>query len=131
MVLRQRAAGRSVVFVHHAGKGGAQRGSSRKEDALDTVISLTRPPGYVASEGARFEVHFTKTRGFWGQGAEPFEPFEARFHEGQWSTAEIVADDSDAGIAAMRAGGLTIRQIADRTGIPKSTIERRLKGGES
>ena len=29
--LRHRRAGRSVVFLHHAGKGGAQRGTSRRE----------------------------------------------------------------------------------------------------
>jgi hypothetical protein len=83
--------------VHHAGKGGGQRGTSRKEDVLDTVIALSRPPGYVASEGARFEVRFTKSRGFWGSVAEPFE---ARFVDGAWSTSEIVADDSEAALAA-------------------------------
>lgn len=126
-MLAQRAAGRSVLLVHHAGKGGSQRGTSRKEDVLDTVISLTRPPGYSATEGARFEVRFTKSRGFWGRDAEPFE---ACFADGKWSTSQIVADDSDVGLAAMRAEGLTIRQIADRTGISKSAVERRLKGGE-
>ena len=59
-MLTQRTAGRSVLVVHHAGKGGGQRGTSRKEDTLDTVISLARPPGYLANEGARFEVRFTK-----------------------------------------------------------------------
>ena len=38
--LAQRRAGRSVLFVHHAGKSGLQRGTSRKEDVLDTVIAL-------------------------------------------------------------------------------------------
>lgn len=44
--LEQRRAGRSVVFVHHAGKGGAQRGTSRREDVLDSVIALRRPQDY-------------------------------------------------------------------------------------
>jgi len=35
-VLRHRRAGRAVVLLHHAGKGGAQRGTSRREDVLDT-----------------------------------------------------------------------------------------------
>jgi len=127
-MLAQRAAGRSVLAVHHAGKGGGQRGTSRKEDTLDTVVSLTRPPGYEASEGARFEVRYTKSRGFWGDDAEPFE---ARFADGGWSTSEIVAEDSDAALAALQAEGLSIREIAERCGLPKSTVARRLKGHAS
>jgi hypothetical protein len=42
--LRQRAQGRSVLFIHHSGKGGAQRGTSKREDVLDTVISLKGLP---------------------------------------------------------------------------------------
>jgi putative DNA primase/helicase len=32
--LAQRRAGKSVLFVHHAGKSGTQRETSRKEDVL-------------------------------------------------------------------------------------------------
>jgi AAA domain/Winged helix-turn-helix DNA-binding len=125
-LLTQRAVGRSVLLIHHAGKGGGQRGTSRKEDVLDTVISLSRPPGYSATEGARFEVRFTKNRGFWGRDAERFE---ARFSNGQWTTTEIVAEDSDEALAALRTEGLSIRQIAERTGLSKSAVERRLNRG--
>jgi hypothetical protein len=127
-MLTLRAAGRSVLLVHHAGKGGGQRGTSRKEDVLDTVISLSRPPGYSASEGARFEVRFTKSRGFWDRDAEPFE---ARFADGRWTTAEIIAEDNDGALAALRANGLSIRAIAERSGLSKSEVQRRLNGGEA
>ena len=60
LALRRR--GISSLFVHHAGKGGKQRGTSRREDVLDTVIALKRPTDYVATDGARFEVHFEKAR---------------------------------------------------------------------
>jgi AAA domain len=42
--LQLRRAGKSVILIHHAGKSGRQRGTSRKEDVLDTIISLRRPP---------------------------------------------------------------------------------------
>ncbi len=71
--LQQRASGRSVLFVHHAGKGGLQRGTSRREDILDTVIALKRPPDYTPDHGASFEVHFEKSRGFYGDDSKPFE----------------------------------------------------------
>ena len=59
-LLRLRRKGVSVLLIHHAGKGGQQRGTSRREDVLDTVISLRRPADYQPSEGARFEVHIEK-----------------------------------------------------------------------
>jgi hypothetical protein len=124
-MVSQRSGGRSVLLVHHAGKGGGQRGTSRKEDTLDAVISLSRPPGYSASEGARFEVRFTKSRGFWGDDAEPFE---ARFADQKWMTSEIVSDDSDETLAAMHASGLSLRDMEQRTGVPRSTLSRRLNG---
>ena len=37
---------------------------------------------------------------------------------------------ADEALAALRADGLSIREIADRTGVSKSAVERRLKGGE-
>jgi putative DNA primase/helicase len=57
-LLKLRRRGIAVLIVHHAGKGGQQRGTSRREDVLDTSISLRRPADYSATEGARFEIHF-------------------------------------------------------------------------
>jgi putative DNA primase/helicase len=71
--LRLRARGKSVLFVVHEGKGGTQRGTSKREDVLDTVIRLKRPGDYRQEEGARFEVHYEKHRGFYGDDAKPFE----------------------------------------------------------
>jgi putative DNA primase/helicase len=45
-LLRLRRRGISVLIVHHAGKDGAHRGTSRREDVLDTSLSLRRPSDY-------------------------------------------------------------------------------------
>ena len=42
---------------------------SKREDILDTVLSLKRPDDYEPTEGARFEVHFEKCRGIYGEEA--------------------------------------------------------------
>lgn len=49
--LQLRRRGISVLFVHHAGKGGAQRGTSRREDVLDTVIVLRQREDYTPDQG--------------------------------------------------------------------------------
>ena len=53
-LLRLRAAGKTVVMLHHSGKNGSSRGSSRRHDVLDTVIKLERPFNYTQQEGAKF-----------------------------------------------------------------------------
>ena len=121
--LKQRREGRSVVFVHHGGKSGTQRGSSRKEDVLDTVIGLRRPPDYSADQGCRFELRFEKSRGFYGDDAAPFE---AKLIGNQWAISEIKSGDDVQTLKALKAQGLSVRDIAERTGLSKSTVSRRL-----
>ena len=126
-LLRQRAAGWSVLLIHHAGKGGEQRGTSKKEDVLDTVVRLRRPLNYNASDGARFEVHYTKSRGFYGEDAAPFE---AQLADGSWTVNEIVSADSDEAIQKLHDEGMSIRDIAARIGISSSTVGRKVRGGK-
>ena len=97
--LRLRREGKSVLFIHHAGKNGGQRGTSKKEDILNTVIALRRPPDYDASQGARFEVHYEKARGFYGNDAEPFE---AWLKDGQWQIGDVTPADDDASLLALK-----------------------------
>ncbi len=51
-----------IIFLHHAGKSGEQRGDSEKEDMLSFVLKLRRPANYKAEEGLRVEVHVEKNR---------------------------------------------------------------------
>jgi hypothetical protein len=60
--LDMRRRGKSVVLIHHAGKSGQQRGTSAREDILDTVISLRKAKDYEPNQGAKFEVHLEKCR---------------------------------------------------------------------
>jgi putative DNA primase/helicase len=78
-LLRLRRKGISVLIIHHAGVNGRQRGTSRREDALDTVIALRRPANYSAEQGVRFEVHIEKSRTLAGEGALPFEAMVEAF----------------------------------------------------
>jgi putative DNA primase/helicase len=118
--LARRREGRSVLFVHHDGKGGAQRGTSRKEDVLDTVIGLKRPEDYSPAEGARFECHFEKARGFNGPEAEPFE---AALTANGWAVRKL-EDALEGRVLALHADGLSQRDIAAEIGKSAATVNR-------
>lgn len=66
-----RASGLCVVMVHHANKSGDQRGTSRREDALDLVMKLGRPDDYEAEDGCRMTLEITKARSLSGVQVAP------------------------------------------------------------
>ena len=72
-LLLLRRQGYSVLEIQHNGKNGDYRGSSKQQDILTYTICLKRPDNYKKSEGARFEIHFCKTRGLSGEDTEPYE----------------------------------------------------------
>lgn len=61
-LLELRFAGITTMMLHHTGKGGAQRGTSAREDNLDCSIILKSPSDYTPEDGARFICHFSKAR---------------------------------------------------------------------
>jgi hypothetical protein len=122
--LAHRRAGRSILFVHHAGKGGQQRGTSRREDLLDTVITLRWPEDYQAEQGARFEVYFEKARGVFGDDARAFEArYEERDGAALWTRTEI-ADAELMRVVAALHDGMSIRGTAEELGLSKGQVER-------
>lgn len=125
LTLRRR--GISVLLIHHSNKSGAQRGTSRKEDILDTVITLRKPENYDPREGARFEIHYEKARGFYGEDAAPFEA-NLREENGQflWHIQEIKDPQLDK-LIELKKNGLSQRNIAEEIGMSPATINRRLK----
>ncbi|MFI3270969.1 MAG: AAA family ATPase [Pseudomonadota bacterium] len=123
-ILSLRRRGVTVLLVHHAGKNGSQRGTSAKEDILDTVIQLTRPQGYVAEDGARISVHLTKARYLHGDDAQDFEA-QLVIEDGK-SVWKYHNPESDkiAKIKALAETGKTCREIADVLTLSKSTVHR-------
>jgi putative DNA primase/helicase len=105
---------------------GRQRGTSRREDALDTVIALRRPEDYSPEEGARFEVHFEKLRhraeGIGGL------PFEASIQDKgldaiRWRHRDLKPRLLNQA-AELFSEGLTVREVAATLRISKSEAGR-------
>jgi hypothetical protein len=87
---------------------------------LDTVIALRKPADHQADQGARFEVHFEKNRGFHGEDAKPFE---AALGAGGWTMRDL-ADADMARVVLLTADGMSVRDIAEETGFTKSRVSR-------
>ena len=125
-LLKLRRQGVSVLLVHHAGVNGRQRGTSRREDALDTVIALRRPEDYSPEEGARFEVHFEKLRNRAdGVGALPFEAsIQGNGDEAISWTHRDLKPRLLTQAAELFSEGLTVREVAATLRISKSEAGR-------
>jgi hypothetical protein len=129
--LQMRSQRRSVLFIHHSAKGGQQRGTSKREDLLDTVLRLKEPSDYVHGEGARFEIHYEKARNLHG---EATTPIEARLvagadHRGRWEFSRVEETTFDR-VVALANDGLSRAEIAQELGCNRSTVFRHWRKAE-
>jgi len=108
--------------LHHAGKSGAQRGTSKREDILDVVLSLRKPLD-DEHPGASFEVHFEKARHLFG---DDTKPFVATLSEGLWET-EAVEDNTYRKVVSMTVEGYSQIEISKELDIHKSNVSRHIK----
>jgi RecA-family ATPase len=123
-LLGLRRKGLTVLLVHHSGRGGNARGTSKREDVLDTVIALNRPADYEDEEGARFEVHLTKARGIFGDDALPFEArLEVIDGADHW-TCRTLRDQVLDKVEELSRDGMPVRDIAAELNLSKSKISR-------
>lgn len=126
--LRMRASGRSVLFIHHAGKGGKQRGTSKREDVLDTVVSLKRPADYEPEQGSCFEIHFEKSRTFFGDDAQPMlVKLSVDDNKVENWRVESLEKSNYQKVIELVTDGLQQNEIATELGLNKSSISRYVK----
>ena len=123
----------SICHVHHANKSGTgSRGSSRRHDALDTIIKLSKPNDYEESDGANFNVSFEKHRNFAGEHAYPFnakiDP-DDQLNLVRWKITEFKDKIEEDLLAEWCANSpnITIDKVAEKVKISSSNAQRLLQ----
>ncbi len=127
-LLAMRRRGVAVVLVHHAGKGGDQRGTSGREDALDTVIKLDRVRG-APDDGARFIVEFTKSRGAYGDEVKSFEASLDLDSNELWSWRPVEESSYERMLALAAEGVSRVTDMAEELGLSNGMVSRLKKQG--
>ena len=128
--LCMRAQGRSVLFLHHAGKDGQQRGTSKREDLLDCVISLKRPVDYNPADGAVFEIHYEKSRAMFGKDTDPIEAKLTTDANGlqAWTMRPVSSSNFDR-VVSLANEGLSQVEISTELELSRSAISRAVRKG--
>lgn len=137
-LLSIRKRGISILIVHHAGKNGKQRGTSRMEDTLDTLIKLDKQG--KASDGCYFIVKYEKNRHFFGVDANPFA-VRLNNNRNQWEisqTEESIVNDEkqreeaekDLKIIEIRNDNKTFDEIAKTLKVGKDRISKVYKAAK-
>lgn len=128
-LLHLKRQGKCVLVIDHAGKNGDNRGTSKKQDALESIIKLEQPEDYKSNEGARFLVIYTKSRCACG---EDVETRLAQLCTGEvsgsfvWRMGDYISPGDTKRAAErqqareLRAAGKSSREIAEIMGIGKT-----------
>lgn len=123
--------GATVLFVHHAGKGGDQRGTSKREDLLQFVLKLHVPSDHRMDEPLRAELYLTKLRGKCGKSIYG-QPFELRLGtdehgEPAWmirQLKELLRERA----RQMLADGMKAGDVVLETGLSRWSVARIARG---
>lgn len=127
LIKQLRASGKAIIIIHHAGKGGAQLGTSKKEQPLNWMIELKRPAIYTPGMGAQFELRFTKVRGIKGPDVESLMVNLVENDAGiSWEWRGLDSEQ-ESRIREMKAVGMTDAQIAEESGATLFFVKSVLK----
>ncbi len=88
-------------------------------------MALKCPAGYHARDGARFEIHFEKARGLFGDAVDPIEARLETDNIGvaRWTWRPVQLGDLER-VAALLRTGLNANQVARELGLSKSQSYR-------
>ncbi|WP_051677375.1 AAA family ATPase [Bradyrhizobium sp. URHD0069] len=122
--LKHRGQGRSIIFVHHEGRNNKPRGTSKREDTLDTMIGLRPHPNVEGDDFTTIGLEFTKSRGFYGLDAAPrVLKLSTETKEVVWSDGLVIKSNRDR-VVELKAGGMNGTDIAKELGLTKGRVSQ-------
>lgn len=126
-LLSQRWQGRTVILMHHSGKSGQQRGTSKREDVVDTIIKLKKQPEECTDTESVFDLTFEKSRDFYGKAAEPMRlRFSVADDRATW-LAEPMRDVQADKVREMQKAGMKQKDIAREMQISTGRVSQIVK----
>jgi putative DNA primase/helicase len=121
-LLDLRFSGISTILLHHTGKEGDQRGTSAREDNIDTSIILKQPGDYTAEDGCRFIMKFKKNRVVSGD-QFLLADLEFTYERGKWSFDNVKNKARDE-ILKLLDEGYKQKDIAQELNIDPGYVSR-------
>jgi putative DNA primase/helicase len=114
---------RSVVLIHHEGRSGNPRGTSKREDVLDTIIKLKKNHEQSTDTDSVFDFSFTKSRSFYGADAA------ARVLRVSTASSVVTWQSGCRESRAEEVGrlldeGMSEAEIADHLGISRQAVNK-------
>jgi len=123
-LVRLRHRGITVVLVHHAGKGGQQRGTSGRADSLDVVLSMEYPQDYRPEDGCHFYLRFKKSRSIKGEAVAAVDVRLEEMPEGPTWTFKPLEESARERVEQMLTDGMTPGEIAAELDATRSYVYR-------
>ncbi|MBW1854833.1 MAG: hypothetical protein JRJ00_09180, partial [Deltaproteobacteria bacterium] len=120
--------GVSLIYKHHSGKSGAQRGTSAREDNLDCVLYLKPTPGKKQGQ-CDFIVTFEKSRNV-RQELKPFrfqvepDPIDKTKSSDIWTSSEDLNSGKGDVIMALLIEGWKQNVISSTVDVSKSYVSQ-------
>ncbi len=137
LALKWRGAGLTSIWMDHSNSAGSIFGTKTKMWNADLVIKLSAPDDHDPEEGCRFVVEFEKHRGLHGELVRGFtawmdtpEPTLTNIHPDTSWEMDWVTDSRQEEVWALSVSGLSVRKIASKTGVPKSTVADWVRRGK-
>jgi len=128
-LMAHRWKGRAMILLHHEGVSGRPRGSTKREDVLDSMIGLKQRSLSASdeSEGERrshYDLSFTKHRDFFGEDAAPrVLHLSSQTGEVKWQW-EFATDEVRTKVRQMLKAGMKQRDIAKHLGVTEGRVSQ-------